>query len=331
MQNNLPESKNLISEKRILLNQRLPYFMQCEHIIGVTLNGGMARGYVDKYSEIDLTLYVRQDTYDSWNQGRCPFTIGIQILDNHLYDIAIKCIEKEAERNWTHVDQWDFNAAKILYDPFGGVKNLFSQKRLTSPDVSDIEGLMFDAWWNINLATTIWIYRENPLQAKVMLQAGLNALVKTLHVINKVFIPHDKWLYHEAKSLTILPQSFFERVEKILTCPMTISATQEALDEALALWEDIETLSKKHHYSTYPVNTMQVYFYDALRYLRDNPRVSIENFGQKYPLSLLNQDPFAKVCILEQDTIVYLPEVVATFDRDTMYSWFSQLVQAIQK
>src|SRR5262249_48344574 len=93
----------------------LPRLAALPGVIGIVLSGGLARGYADQRSEIDLTLYLDPATFETWQAGQAPIALGISRSDGALFDIAIADIEAETARAWSPVEQWDRSYGQILY------------------------------------------------------------------------------------------------------------------------------------------------------------------------------------------------------------------------
>lgn len=66
-------NRNNISEKLLKhLDGVLPGLKSLPGVVGITLNGGISRGYADHLSEIDVTIYLDPDTYKRWHEDKSP-------------------------------------------------------------------------------------------------------------------------------------------------------------------------------------------------------------------------------------------------------------------
>jgi len=124
---------NVIKENRLEfyldhLEKQMKTFKSIEGVVGITLNGGLSRGYGDHLSEVDVTIYLNKESYENYNSGKLQFKEGICIL----------------------------NYAKVLYDPEGLIQALIDEKLTTKISIDQIGGPMFDAFWNYRLAGDIW-------------------------------------------------------------------------------------------------------------------------------------------------------------------------------
>ena len=75
------DAPNQLDTLRAHLDRRLPRFAALPGVVGITLNGGLSRGYGDHLSEIDVTFYLTPDAYERWQAGQAPFGTGIQKID----------------------------------------------------------------------------------------------------------------------------------------------------------------------------------------------------------------------------------------------------------
>ena len=107
--------------------------------------------------------------------------------------------------------------AKIIYDPVNKVSEFIKQKLSLPINISQAEGLMFDAWWNYRLAGDIWINRNDIIQGHFMLNNSLKPLISALFIVNEEYIPHDKWLVHMSKTLEWKPENWNDVLIKIFS------------------------------------------------------------------------------------------------------------------
>ena len=110
VQINKPNEKDTLLEH---LYDNLPSFSALSGVIGITLNGGLSRGYGDHLSEIDITFYLESATYTKWQSGNSPIGVGIQCIDGVLYDIKIVDFTQEDVESWSTDARWDASYAKI--------------------------------------------------------------------------------------------------------------------------------------------------------------------------------------------------------------------------
>lgn len=312
------------------LNSHLHLFTELPGVVGVTLSGGLARGYGDHLSEIDVTIYLESPVYTHWQQGNAPIGTGIQRVDGELYDIKICDFAREQPDHWTDDARWDASYARVLYDPTGVVSKLLAQNEQHRPRPLDAGGVMFAAWWHYRLVGDIWIYREDSLQAHFMLNQALTDIVKALYIANGEFIPHHKWLFHMSRTLRWTPDHWISRLTQIM-CDLapTINNVRSRQQHIDALWHEIDDHLRAAVGATAAINMTHLTHYTLLRMLVEQPAVSTTEWQQRADLSLLNQAPF-NLCteIVDNRVVLDRDRLVALTPQD-LYAWHYAVVQAV--
>src|SRR5690242_3506549 len=74
------QTPNLLPQLRQHLARMLPGLQALPGVIGITLSGGLSRGYADHLPEIDLTLYLDVSTWAAWQCDLAPITLGITVI-----------------------------------------------------------------------------------------------------------------------------------------------------------------------------------------------------------------------------------------------------------
>lgn len=313
------------------LDANLPEFKTQSGIVGITLNGGLSRGYGDHLSEIDISFYLDTNTFQRWQRGNAPYGNGIQRINGELYDIKFVDFTEEDVATWSSDARWDAAYAQILYDPYGHIRQLLDKNETYRPSPSDASGVMFGAWWYFKLAGDIWIYRDDPLQAHFMLNQALTELIKAIHIANREFIPHEKWLIHMSRSLDWTPTNWIQRLTQVMC---EISPTQDNVINRQRYIEQLWAETDEHIVSMldepYPLNITQKRFYDLLLMLVKNESTPIADWENIANLSLLNSAPFNSCVTVVEDTIVFDREKCSELTQEEVYSWHYAIVEAIQ-
>lgn len=326
------QADNKVNELTSHLKRELEFFQKIDGVIGITLNGGMARGYADHLSEIDITLYLDSHQFNKVELGKAPITIGITKIKDVLYDIKVLDYNMENNRSWNDVDLWDNSYAKILYDPYGKVKNLFRDKLSKTITIDRVESILFDCWWHFKLAGDIWIYRDDALQGHMLLNKAVVALVKALFIINKEYIPHEKWLIHMSRTLNWLPNDWETKLNSAMsTGDLTIESLiirQKAISD---LYNEVDMYLVDIYYPDLPVKVMQRTFYELLTDLYNKKSISIDEWKSKASLNILNKDPFRQVIRISGNFIILDQEKLLCLTLNEMYAWQYEIVEEIKK
>lgn len=321
---------NLLPQLRQHSESTLPRLQALPGVIGITLNGGLSRGYGDHLSEIDLTLYLDAETYAEWQLGAAPVTLGIAVIDGALYDLRSLDYAAETARDWSMLERWDASYAEILYDPRGAIAQLLQVKLAQRPQPAEAEGSLFRCWWYYRLAGDIWIHRQDPLQGHHLCEQALVALLEALFLANGEYVPHEKWLIHMSRSLAWTPDRWEARLrEAMLTGDLSVAslvARQAVLD---GLWREVDARVKALTCHGLPVAVMQRTFYELLKLLADRGSLRVAEWQAMASLDLLNNAPFHGLVTRDGDSLRLSRERLLACRPDEMYAWHYEIVRAV--
>jgi len=324
------DAVNQLSSFRGHLDALLPRFITFQGVVGITLNGGLSRGYADHLSEIDVTFFLTPEAFQAWQSGKAPIAVGITMLKEQMYDIKPVNYEAELTRTWDDVSLWDASYAEILYDPNNLLHELYSTKLGNIPDPSSAEGLMMSCWWYFELAGEIWIHRGDALQGHHILNQAVSVLVQALFVANREYIPHEKWLLHLSRSLEWRPAEWERRLrEAMSTGALMVETLRERQAVIRGLWEEIDHHIIEKYYPHLPVHVMQKTVFDQLKLLFDKGSMTVAEWKARTGRDVPNGDPFYQVIRLENGLIILDREALLGIGAEDMYAWHRAVLQAV--
>jgi len=323
---------NLVEPLRQHLAAQLPIFKAIPGLVGITLNGGLSRGYADHLSEIDVTLFLDAATYRVWQMQRSPVALGITVIDGQVYDIKAVDIDQEWVRVWESDALWDASYAEILYDPDGVIHALYAEKLASRPAAESASGFMMSCWWYYRLAGDIWIQRDDAAQGHAMLNQAATNLVKAIFCANQEFIPHEKWLFHMSRSLAWQPDNWPVRMGEILsTGDMSIQSLVERQRIIDTLWREVDAHLIVHDFAGLPVHIMQRSTYAALALLVQRGAISLDAWQALGFGAIFNQEPFHAVVRIEGQTLVLDKEKLLRLPPDAFYVWHGEVTDAVRQ
>jgi hypothetical protein len=324
------KTENKINNFKTALHDKLKYFESLEGVCGITLNGGMSRGYVDQFSEIDLVIYLNQDTYNLWSNGKSPVPTGITKFNYYLYDIKLVNLEEEKHRKWDNISLWDLSYAKILYDPSGEIKKLIEDKLNNSPRPLQAEGSLFSCWWYFRLAGDIWIFRGDIAQGHYILNGAVTKLLEALFQVNGEYIPHEKWIVHFSRTLSWTPDQWGERLlEAMNTGDFSLESLIKRQAAIEKLWEDIDTYIAKKECEDFELRIMQKTFYDLTLMLLRKDFLTLEEWKKHAGTSLLTSEPFHSFITITDDKIIIDREKALSIEPEQLYSWHYEVLKQV--
>lgn len=314
------------------LENQMELFRHIKGVVGITLNGGLSRGYGDHLSEVDLTIYLSQESYEDFNSGELQLKEGICVIEKVLYDIKVVEYNSESERSMSpFVELWDLNFAKVLYDPKGLIKELIDEKLSSKVSIDQIGGPMFDALWHYRLAGDIWIYREDAIQGHMMLNEASKSILKSLYIANHEYVPHDKWLVNMLSNLKWIPADKQILLEKLFkTGDMTLNSLierQRSIDE---VWNQINSYVIEENKLCDLVDLTKKVFYERVLSVLQKDSYSTEEFFKICSLRSINSDPFAEFIRIKDGRVSIDKEKFMNLGEESMYTWHYDVVKAVQ-
>jgi hypothetical protein len=325
------ETPNQSDRLRVHLDRTLPALRALPGVVGITLNGGLSRGYADDHSEIDVTLFLTPADYARWQAGAGDLAVGIVMLDGMLYDLSIEDIAAAQARDWAPVALWDLSYAEILHDPQGVLCQLKADK-LIPPDPLTAGGPLFEAWWHFRLAADAWRERGDPLQAHLMLNAAIMPLVRALFLANGEYVPHDKWLIHLSRTLAWTPDNWDVRLALALTAAPAIANVGSRQKVIAGLWQDIDThIVLTYDDPDYPLNMMHHTAYDQLAALVHAGRMTTAAWAETFgDLTALSREPLHSVTTVSDGLIRLNRERFLNLEPSEMYTWHYAVLNALR-
>ncbi|MFX0000013.1 MAG: DUF4037 domain-containing protein [Candidatus Hodarchaeota archaeon] len=210
-------------------------------VIGITLCGGLSRGYADELSEIDLNVYLEDHIYNDWIIGMGPIPQSDALWKGNYIDVEFLSFEQEVKENWDLIKKWDASYNEILFDPDNKVKDLFNEKDVfsSSEKVRCISEYFGKCVYVGNIVISQWIKRGDLLAANQLISSAISGLIGLVFLANNEYPPYEKWALNYSYSLEWLPTDWRERIsEIILTKEISIKEVERRHDLFVKLYKD---------------------------------------------------------------------------------------------
>lgn len=223
-----PQSPNLAGAYREQARELARRFAVLEGVVGVALVGGLTLGQADRYSDIDLTVYLRHDVLHIWLSGVAPLPEGESLYHGVRLDLSYRDYADEQSRHWSSAERWQAAAAEILYDPESLVAALFREK--AAEPAAERPRVLLDALRTteeiLERIVPAWLYRGDAYAAHHALNLALRTLMQAIYLANDQSVPTDRWLVHLVGDLEWKPERWEERLAAVMT--VTEPTTAEA-------------------------------------------------------------------------------------------------------
>jgi hypothetical protein len=269
-------------------------FAACEGVVGVLLTGGVARGYADRFSELDLAVYLTRHHFDDWTRrGLAPFPEGDSWLDGWHVDFDYFCYEDEVEAEWEHTKRWDRSYAVILHDPQGLMQEMLARKAILTEEEKQrltSHHLILYGEYFCNLVVPSWLHRGDLLAAQHCLNIALDSLIKAVFLANDELIPFDKWTLNLSYTLPWTPQDWQERVEQAV---LVREMSQVDVERRCALIRHLfaECREKLLGPKTEGLDIIEARKLEMLHTVRERGAMPAAEFGQCFGLRRAIQSP----------------------------------------
>lgn len=171
-------------------------FKTDSNIKGITLNGGVARGTGDEFSEIDIHFYVTNKESKELPPN------GDITINGVWFDITLYEIKKELKESWSMDKRWDASSAKILWQRDNVISDLLKSKVKFEKGEHKkiIDETLFKAGWCVQLAE-LFIERKELHHGHLLINESLNAFIDYYFLKQRQFIPYYKWKYYYFEKL----------------------------------------------------------------------------------------------------------------------------------
>jgi len=210
------KGKNQIKKFRRVAGGLASKISSLEGVAGIIFIGGLVRGFVDKFSDLDITVFLkrrderlRRKVYGLGLDEERRFGVDIDLEIHFLRDFK--------RRKWDEADRREFSRAKIVFDPKGEVRKVFREK-LRVPKGFWIKRIVvcgeYLKWYccppksDVGSVAECWIERGDLVSAHYCLDYAVELLVRIVFALNREFLPAPKWRIFYSYGLKWLPEGY---------------------------------------------------------------------------------------------------------------------------
>jgi hypothetical protein len=269
-------------------------FADREGVVGVLLTGGVARGYADHFSELDLAVYMSRTHFEDWTRrGLAPFPESDFCLDGWHVDFGYYCYEDEIEAEWEPAKRWDRSYAVILHDPQGLMREMLARQAVLSEGEKQrltSRHLILYGGYFCNLVAPSWVHRGDLLAAHHCLNTALDSLIRVVFLANNELVPFEKWVLNLSYTLAWTPQDWRERVEQAL---VVREISRAEVERRCALIRDLFVECKERLVGDGPegLEAIEARKLEILRTIRQRGALPAAEFDRRFDLRRAIQSP----------------------------------------
>jgi len=210
------KGKNQIKRFRQVAEGLVSKIVLFEGVRGVVFIGGLVRGFADRFSDVDIIVFlsrrderVRRKIRDLGADGQRRFGIDV--------DLEVHFLEDFKRWKWDEVDKWEFSRAEIAFDPKGEIRKVFREKLRVPKDFWIKRTAVcgeYLKWYccppkeEVGTVAESWIERGDLISAHYCLNYAVDLLVRIVFALNRKFLPAPKWRIFYSYGLKWLPENY---------------------------------------------------------------------------------------------------------------------------
>ena len=209
------KGENQIKKFRQVAEGLISKIISFEGVIGIVFIGGLLRGFADKFSDLDIIVFL------SKRDERLRRQISDLGLDEQKrlgidVDLEVHFLEDFKKWKWDEVDKWEFSRAEIVFDPKGEVKKIF-RKKSRVPKNFWVKRIVvcgeYLKWYScppreeVGTVAESWIERGYLVAAHYCLNYAVDLLLRIVFALNREFLPAPKWRIFYSYGLKWLPEN----------------------------------------------------------------------------------------------------------------------------
>ncbi len=218
-------------------------------VLGVVLLGGVVRGFADRFSDLDVTVFLNEESSDIRRQA-------LMLAQTHEkrsgidIDLEIHVLDNFRNVDWSEIRMWDFSNSETTYDPKGVVREMLEAKLSVSEDFwirRLSRSSQYLKWYccppreGVGTISESFVERGDILAALYCVNYCIEMILTALFALNRRFYPPPKWRLSYSYSLPWLPKDYRDDLKKIMIV-QEISASElyRRIKKIQQMWRQIE-------------------------------------------------------------------------------------------
>jgi len=240
--------KNEIDRFRSVAEQLALRVSPLKGVAGVIFIGGLVRGFADRSSDVDVTVFLSEPDEDLRRHIR---KIGVDESRNSGLDLdlEIHVLSDFFKRKWDEISMWEFGRAEIVFDPKGAVSRLL-RKKLQVSEAFWIRRIAVYAeylkWYccplreEVRTVAETWVDRGDLFSAHYCLNYSVDLVIRLLFALNREFLPAPKWRVFYSYGLKLLPKNYKMLLqEAIIVRSVSVADLKRRMKAIRLLWHEI--------------------------------------------------------------------------------------------
>jgi len=114
---------NQIDTFRRVAERLVSRISACEGVCGILYHGGLVRGFADRFSDLDITVFLDGNDKELQRAIR-SIELEEEKRSGLETDMMIHDLEDSRKKRWNEIERREFSKAKIVFDPEGQIEEL---------------------------------------------------------------------------------------------------------------------------------------------------------------------------------------------------------------
>jgi predicted nucleotidyltransferase len=240
-------------------------------VVGIVFAGGLERGFADKYSDVDILVFLRKKS-PVLRDRILRLGSEMQKCSGVDVDLEVHLLEDFRKRKLSEIHKWDLSHVQIVFDPQGEIRQLLKEKTKV-PRSFWIRRIVvcseYLKWYccppraDIGTIAEAWVERGDMVSAHYCVNYGLDVIVDIVYALNRELVPPPKWKFFYSHSLRWLPNDYIRLVKEALrTSALSVRDLNRRLSALRRLWQ--ETLPKIEEETGLSPTSMSKYFVEKV-------------------------------------------------------------------
>lgn len=239
----------------------------------VVLLGGLARGYCDDSSDLDMSVIVSDADPMRWRREFAQLAKEIESGSGIDTDIEVHSFDDFYSQEWGEIERFTFHGCRLALDRNGRVGRAIQEKLEVPRELwtrRTVEGCIYLSWYacpeppHLSIAET-WVGRRDLAQAHWCLNYSTELFVQLAFSLNKEFLPPAKWRLSYLRRLKWLPEGMMELLQSMTTVS---SIDEESLHSRLRAARELwpRMLERVRSVESMDLAAMQRYYVERIIY-----------------------------------------------------------------
>jgi len=240
--------KNEIDRFRNVAKQVALQVSPLKGVAGIIFIGGLVRGFADRSSDVDVTVFLSKPDEDLKRHIR---KIGLNESRNSGLDLdlEIHVLSDFFKRKWDETSMWEFRRAEIVFDPKGAVGKLLKKKLQVSEAFWTRRIVVYAEylkWYccplkeELGTVAETWVDRGDLVSAHYCLNYSVDLVIRLLFALNREFLPAPKWRVFNSSGLNRLPKNYRVLLqEAIIVRSVSVGDLERRMKAIRLLWREI--------------------------------------------------------------------------------------------